>query len=460
MPPFALDAWLRPLEARLRGERLQLICPSAFHRDRVRERFLPAIERQLAEHSDGLSVELHVSPPRPGARPARDHAPRRNPAAGSADAREPEADAPPRREPASSPPPPAAATASAAEGPVQAELPYRFENFVVGPCNALAREASFAIATGRQLGANPLFLAAGAGLGKTHLARAIAAQAGGSGRVVYAPAESFTNDFTASIVGKRMDQFKRRYRYGCQVLVLDDVQFLESKTKTQLELFHTMVHLLDAGGRVVLTGDRLPRDMEGLDPRLRSQMAAGLVAELEPPDATVRREILRAKAAAGGVRLPDDCLDLLVASVRGSVRDLEGVLIQLVASASLLKRPIDEALTRAALHKLSPLQSTRNLAPVEVVEAVAAFFRTTPERLAGRSRRRDVVWPRQLAMVLCRRHTDATLAEIGRLFGRRHTAVRNAIDVVDRAMLESAPRRYQVEALTATLQAKIDDPRS
>ena len=137
------------------------------------------------------------------------------------------------------------------------------------------------------------------------------------------------------------------------------------------------------------------------------------------------------------------------------MRDLEGVLIQLVASASLLKRPIDEDLTRAALHKLQPSPAGRSLTPLEIVEAVAAFFRTTPETLAGRTRRRDVLWPRQLAMVLCRRHTDASHAEIARLFGRQHTAVRNAVSKVERAMLEHAPRRYQVEALTAKIEALL-----
>lgn len=429
MAPHTLDAWLRPLEARDGEGCIQLRCPTSFHRERVRERFLPVIVRELAaETGRRVEVELQVSanPPAPRRRRARPRAPReavRDPA--------------PRVAPA----------------PVQPELPYRFENFVVGPCNALAREASFAIARGRQQGANPLYLSSPSGLGKTHLARAIAAEAGGGGRVVYASAESFTNDFTASIVGRRMEQFKRRYRFGCQVLVMEDVQFLAAKRKTQLELFHTIVHLLDAGGRVVLTGDRLPRELDDLDERLRSQMAAGLVAEIEPPDARVRREILRSKAASGGVRLPDDCLELLVGSVRGSVRDLEGVLIQLVASASLMKLPIDEQLTRAALRKLDPQSSGRTLGPLEIVEAVAAFFRTTPETMAQRSRRRDVVWPRQLAMVLCRRHTDASQVEIGRLFGREPTAVRNAVAVVERAMLEHPPRRYQVEALTARIEA-------
>jgi chromosomal replication initiator protein len=437
MAPFALDAWLRPLDARVVDGRLQLVCPTAFHRDRVRERFLPLIERQLAACGAQAEVDLVVLAQTSGA------ASRSAPAAPAR-----AACASPDRTRSAAP-----IDAAPRPAPVQPELPYRFDNFVVGQCNALAREASFAIAQGRQQGANPLFLTSHAGLGKTHLARAIAAEAAASGRVVYASAETFTNDFTASVVGRRMEQFKRRYRFGCRMLVLDDVNFLEAKRKTQLELFHTIAHLLDAGARVVLTGDRLPRDMAGLDPRLRSQLGSGLVAELEPPDVVVRREILRRKAAAGGVRVPDDCLELLVDSLRGSVRDLEAALIQLVASASLLKRPIDETLTRAALRKLSPREEALALDPVEIVEAVAAFFRTRPELLAGRSRRRDVVWPRQLAMVLCRRYTDASHAEIGRLFGRQHTAVHNAVQVVERALLEHAPRRYQVEALTARIES-------
>jgi len=454
MAPYALEAWLRPLDLRVEPDGgVRLHCPNAFHRDRVRERFLPLIERHLAEElGRPVGVELVVLPPPPELK-------RRRPAETTA---APEPTPAPQTLPAGPSRPPHSLTPPRRDRdsqPTQAELPYRFENFVVGSCNALAREASLAIARGRQQGANPLYLAAPSGLGKTHLARAIARESGGGpGRVVYAPAETFTSDFTASVLGKRMPQFKRRYRFGCRLLVMEDVQFLESKSKTQLELFHTILHLLDAGARVVLTGDRLPRDLS-LDPRLRSQMSSGLVAELEPPDARVRREILRAKAAAGGVHIPDACLELLVESLRGSVRDLEGVLIQLVASASLLKRRIDEELTRAALHKLQPLQAGPVLTPLEIVEAVAAFFRSTPEKLASRSRRRDVVWPRQLAMVLCTRYSDDSHAEIGRLFGRQHTAVRNAVRVAERAMLESAPRRYQVEALTERIEALLAERR-
>jgi chromosomal replication initiator protein len=449
--PYTLDAWLRPLEARLEGDRLRLHCPSAFHRDRIRDRWLPAIARHLeAERGSPLEIELVVTPVLPGARPGARQGPRS--AAPPARGNRPQRRLLPDATPEETVDPPA--TRAHAAPREQPELPYRFANFVVGTCNALAREASVALAQGRQRAANPLYLTSASGLGKTHLARAITAEAAPE-RVLYVSAEAFTSDFTRSIRSRQMDRFIRRYRYGCRVLVMEDVQFLEAKKKTQLELFHTLSHLLDAGARVVLTGDRMPRDIDGLDPRLCSQMASGLVAEIEAPDAAVRREILRQRAAAGGVRLPDDCLDLLVGSLRGSVRDLEGVLIQLVASASLLKRSIDLPLTRRALHKLSPMRAERSLSPDQVIDAVAAFFRKTPETLARRSRRRDVLWPRQLAMVLCRRYTDASHAEIAQRFGRQHTAVRNAVSVVERTMLEHAPRRYQVEALSARIESLV-----
>ena len=439
MPDFSLDAWIHPLAVRVEKDRVVLSCPTAFHRERVRERFLAPIERCIeAESGRAMAVELALARPVPVASRAK---------------RKPRAAAPkPPRATSALPTGPASEPA-----PQQIELPYRFDNFVVGPCNALAREASVAVAEGRQRGLNPLFIwSKEHGRGRTHLARAIVAEASGRGtrRVIYSSAESFTNDFMASIRSRQMERFKRRYRDSCDLLVVEDVQFLDSKKQTQLEIFHTLTHLIDVGARVVLTADRLPRDIGGVDRRLRAHMSAGLVAELEAPDATVRRQILRSKAAAGGVRVPDDCLDLLVDSIRGNVRDLESVLIQLVASASLLKRPIDLELTRAALQKVaSPVAQEPGLDVMTVIGVVAGFFRKRPEALAARSRRRDVLVPRQLAMYLCRRYTDAPLSAIGRALGREHPAVRNAIDVVERRILEHAPLRYQVETLCSRLDA-------
>jgi len=360
-----------------------------------------------------------------------------------------------RRKTAPSPPRVTGTAASApAARPTQPALAYTFDSFVVGPCNALAREAALAVARGEQASLSLLYLQAQTGLGKTHLARAIAAESRrhGATRAIYTSGEAFTNEFMRSIRNKQMDSFKRRYRESCDLLILEDLPFLASKAATQLELFHTLNHLLDVGGRVVLTGDRLPRAIPGLDARLSSQLTAGLIAELDAPTAQVRRKILRSKAAAGGVGLPDDCVDLLVERVRGNVRDLEGVLIQLVSTAALLKRAIDLDLTEAALRKVSDAQPpARHLTCRTIAEVVASFFKTTPEALASRSRRRSVLVPRQLAMYLCRRFTDEPVAAIAQTFGRNHTAVTNAEKVIARDMLERAPLRYQVEALSERL---------
>jgi chromosomal replication initiator protein len=384
----------------------------------------------------------------------------------------------------------------------QGELPFSFESFVVGPCNALAREAALALARRRQDSLNQLYLGGESGMGKTHLARAAAIEARrqvgasptgrgaspasrcaspsgrGSGSspaagsrstfpgrpgVVYTTAEQFTSEFVSAMRNGRSEDFQKRYRGPIGLLIVEDVQFFEGRMKTQLELFHTVQHVLDAGGRVLLTGDRSPRDLTGLSERMRTQLTRGFVAELERPDAIVRRHILRAKAAAGGGHLPADCLDQLVESTGGSVRDVESVLIQVVTTASLLGRTIDLALTREAIARKAGTNSPvapRRVATSEIVRIVAAFFGKRPEALAARSRRRDVLVPRQLAMYLAHRYTDASFAEIGRSLGRDHPSVRNAIVRVERLVLESAPLRYQVEALSERVDQSLANRRS
>jgi chromosomal replication initiator protein len=343
--------------------------------------------------------------------------------------------------------------------PRQPTFPLTFDSFTVGPGNALAREAAMALASppsaGAALGLNQVFVVSGAGLGKTHLARAAVVEGARSigARARYTTAETFTSEFTSAIRANKMQGFKRRYRGECDLLVMDDVQFLEGKDATQLEFFHTMQHVLNAGGRVLLTGDRFPQELTHLDPRVRARISSGIVAELEPPDEGLRREILRAKAAHGGVRLPDDCVDLLTDRVEGNVRELEGALIQLVTMASLFKRSIDLDLARESLEgRTRSLRVVRTPATTQlVIETVAGFFKTSPEALASRSRRRDVLVPRQIAMYLCRRFTDASLADIGRALNRDHPSVANAIRKIERDLLENVRLRYTVEALIARL---------
>jgi len=488
VPSFTFETWLQPLEPRRVDEGLLLLCPSPFHKERIHRHFLARIDAclraengQAVEIALGLSEKGTVQKPKPGWKRASGNPasakPPTEPSATRAEPTTPSAQADPVEAPEIAPEPskprpalrvvsPASASPSepaprrAVARPSTTPAQYSFDSFVVGPCNALAREAAFAMARDQQQTLNQLYLRADSGMGKTHLARAVSAEAAslGAGEVKYVSSENFTNQFLSALRSNRTGDFKRRYRGRQQLLVVEDVQFLENKAATQLEFFHTVQHVLDAGGRVMLTGDRMPQDMPELSPRLQSQLSSGFVAELDPPDHRVRRSILRAKAAHGAIALPSECLDILVENLRGSVRELEGALIQLVTTASLLKRPIDLEMTESALAKkncVSPRK--RPLGIGDVVGVVAGFFQCSPEQLASRSRRKQVLVPRQLAMYLCRRYTDAPVGKIGEALGRNHPAVRNAIDKIERDILERPPLRYQVEALGERLDSLTDE---
>jgi chromosomal replication initiator protein len=462
LSPAAVETWIRPLVPTGSETGLQLRCPSQFHLARVRARFLPHIVECASlelGHRTPISLETGASGSRARACAPRDRAPEER-------ARTRATPAPARR--AQPTPTPGPASQGEAAAPASGRAPsrpnaarrvrrqqYNFENFVIGPGNALACQAARALAENGEHRLDRLFLASPPGYGKTHLALSTVGEARRLGRRgLYCSAETFTNEFMAAVRTGKMGDFKRRFRRDCDLLVVEDVGFFAGKAQTQLEFFHTVQHVLDCGGQVLVTGHRLPRDLSELEERVRSQLASGLVAEIEPPDAAIRRNILRAKAAAGGVRLPAECLDLLVDQVRGSVRELEGVLIQLVATATLLGRAIDLALTREAFAKKCGDAPGGRLDPDAVIEVVAAFFQKGRDALSARSRRRDLLVPRQLAMYLCHRYTDASLAEIGRAFGRDHPSVKNAVARVERAILERAPLRYQVEELCSRLEQR------
>jgi len=491
VPAFSYATWLEKLVACDGQDGVELLCPTPFHRERVRDHFLAligecieeelgrpvAVRASLATQSDETASSESAAeqapnfPARSSERGTRERSqaggrrssPNARSTAGSARLNDTagigsvidsalSAVASSGHTPVSSAQGKQGCVSSAVR---QRSFPLSFDSFVVGPCNALAREASLAIAREEQISLNQLYLTSPPGLGKTHLSRAVVQEARrlGNERARYTTAEAFTNEFLAAVRTGQMARFKQRYRRDCKVLAVDDVQFLQGKKSTQLEFFHTVQHILDAGGRVLLTGEQLPQNLEGLDSRVRSQIASGFVAELEAPDMAVRRNILRAKAAHGGVGLPEDCLDLLVDSVRGNVRELESVLIQLVTTASLLKKPIDLGLTREALSKKIAGRGPAAVRPEPgaIIKVVAGFFQTSPAAMSSRSRRRDVLIPRQLAMYLCHRYTDASLAEIGRALGRDHPAVKNAVSRIEREVLEKAPLRYKVEALVERL---------
>ncbi len=443
LPSLALEAWIEPIADQLTPEGLSLGCPNAFHLERVRDRYLARIERYAAEANGApIPVALRVGGPSTATTSTRANRIREG-TRGTSPASIPQARVIPPR--AVEPPRGAA--------PDTDLPPHDFAGFVVGPGNALAREACAALARGRQVAVSPLYLVAASGLGKTHLAAAVAREVRSRGeRALYVPAEQFTNELMAAIRSQSTEALKRRYREHCDVLVLEDVQFLRGKRQTQIELLHTLEQLVRRGARILLTAEQLPRDIPDLDPRLASRLSSGLCAEIEPPTPELRRAILHARAADAGIAVPAGCVDRIVAGAAGSVRDLESALVQVLATASLLRRPIDLELVEMALRKLTPQSAHGTIEPARIAELVATHFQLTPAALASRSRRREVLVPRQIAMVLCMQHTDASMEEIGRTFGRSHPAVANA----PRALKTALAARPALQERLAAIRTEIE----
>jgi chromosomal replication initiator protein len=305
-----------------------------------------------------------------------------------------------------------------------------FEDFVIGDGNRFAHAAALAVAEEPGLAYNPLVICGPPGLGKTHLLHAIANYvldhgAGLSVRVT--TAEAFTNAFVAALHDRRVEAFKAAHR-GVDVLLVDDVQFLQAKAKTEEEFFHTFNALHQAGAQLVLTSDRPPRDLQAMEDRLRARFEAGLVCEVAPPDEPTRLTILRKRAAEDDVPPVDPAaLALLADTVKGSVRALEAALIRVVAFASLTGRAVDAALASEVLAGLYPDLRTRRRTVEDIQRETCRAFGVTMEELLSHSRAQPVAWPRQVAMYLARELTDATLPAIGRAFGgRNHTTVLHA----------------------------------
>ncbi len=315
---------------------------------------------------------------------------------------------------------------------------YRFEQFIIGEGNRLAHAAALAVAELPGQAYNPLFLYAPPGLGKTHLLHAIGnyVTAFGSGAVVrYTTAESFTNHFITALGSRSLDAFKQAYR-GADVLLIDDVQFLASKAKTEEEFFHTFNALYETGRQLVLTCDRLPRALVTIEQRLRERFEAGLVADITPPDFATRVAILRKRAAIDHVALTDPTvLELIAERVTDNIRALEGALIRVVAFHSLTQHPIDVALTTEVLDAMYPGRRHRPPSITDVQKAVAAHFGLTTDELTSASRVSRLAWPRQVAIHLARDLTGASLPTIGKAFGgRNHATVLHACKRVSERM--------------------------
>jgi chromosomal replication initiator protein len=338
---------------------------------------------------------------------------------------------------------------------------YSFDQFIIGQSNRLAHAAALAVAELPGQAYNPLFLHAPPGLGKTHLLHAIGnyVLAFGGGTIVrYATAEDFTNHFLNALHTKSVEPFKRAYR-DADVLLIDDVQFLASKTKTEEEFFHTFNALYESGRQLVLTADRLPRALVAIEARLRERFEAGLVADMAPPDHSTRVAILRKRAALDGIRLTDPAVfDVIAERVTNNIRVLEGALIRVVAYHSLTQRPIDVPLAIEVMESMYPAAASTGPTIEEVQAVVADHFAISTPELTSASRAARVAWPRQIAIHLARDLTDASLQTIGEAFGgRNHATVLHACKRVSERLAEEPGVSADINTLTQRLRQRHVD---
>src|SRR5438874_5600689 len=312
---------------------------------------------------------------------------------------------------------------------------YTFANFIVGSANRLAHAASLSVAERPGHAYNPLFLYGGVGLGKTHLMHAIGNQVMAKfprKRVVYATSEKFTNEFITSIQQGKIDEFRARYR-RIDLLLIDDIQFIADKERTQEEFFHTFNAIHEDGKQIVLSSDRPPKLITTLEERLRSRFEWGLIADLTAPDLETRIAILRAKAEENNVHIGADVMEFIARKVISNIRELEGALNRVVAYANMGGMPITIELAQAVLSNVLYNPKRRLVTPERIVQAVSDYYSVELEQLKGQKRDRAIVMPRQIAMYLMRAETDVSLLRIGQeLGGRDHSTVLHACEKIDR----------------------------
>jgi chromosomal replication initiator protein len=328
---------------------------------------------------------------------------------------------------------------------------YTFETFVIGSSNRFPHAAAVAVAEAPGKAYNPLLVYGDSGLGKTHLLHAIGHYVRSlyrGAKVRYVSSEEFTNEFINSIKDQRQELFQRRYR-EVDVLLIDDIQFLEGKTQTQEEFFHTFNALHNANKQIVLTSDRAPKRLEALEDRLRSRFEWGLITDVQPPDLETRIAILRKKAAMDRLTAPPDVLEFIASKIQTNIRELEGALIRVTAFANLNRQEVDLTLAEIVLKDLIPEGGEPEITAAAIIAQTAAYFGVSIEDLTGPSRGRHLVQGRQIAMYLCRELTELSLPKIGAQFGNRdHTTVMYADRKINQLLAERRSVFNQVSELT------------
>jgi len=332
---------------------------------------------------------------------------------------------------------------------------YSFDNFVIGSSNRFSHAAAVAVAEAPAAAYNPLFIYGGSGLGKTHLLHAIGHYAISlfkGCRVRYVSSEEFTNDFINAIANNRAPEFQARYR-EVDILLIDDIQFLQGKDSTQEAFFHTFNTLHDHNKQVVVTSDLPPKQLTGFEDRMRSRFEWGLITDVQAPDLETRIAILRRKAASERIDINDDVVELMASKVSSNVRELEGALIRVTAFSNLNKAPISMDLARSVLKDLVLTEDTNVVSPVDIINITARFYQLTIEDLYGSSRSQTIALARQVAMYLSREMTNLSLPKIGQLFGSRdHTTVMYANKKISELMKERRSIYNQVTELTSRIK--------
>ncbi|MGH3888254.1 MAG: chromosomal replication initiator protein DnaA [Pseudonocardiaceae bacterium] len=334
---------------------------------------------------------------------------------------------------------------------------YTFDTFVIGASNRFAHAAAVAVSEAPARAYNPLFVWGESGLGKTHLLHAVGhyAQRLFPGmRVRYVSTEEFTNDFINSLRDDRKVAFQRRYR-DVDVLLVDDIQFLEGKEGTQEEFFHTFNTLHNANKQIVISSDRPPKGLGTLEDRLRTRFEWGLITDIQPPELETRIAILRKKAAGDRLAAPDEVLEFIAARIERNIRELEGALIRVTAFASLNRQPVDNQLAEIVLRDLIPDDQAHEIGAPNIMAVVAEFFGVTIDDLCGPGKTKHLAQARQIAMYLCRELTDLSLPRIGQTFGGRdHTTVMHADRKIRKEMAERRRTYDQVQELTSRIKQR------
>ncbi|MCE9577857.1 MAG: chromosomal replication initiator protein DnaA [Deltaproteobacteria bacterium] len=454
LSPQNFDMWLRPIECvACHHGVVRLRAPNSYVRLWFESNFLDSVRAEI-ENTTGAPCAIEFEPDEPVTRVraiVEDPAPLAVDVESSATL--------PAVAPAPAPVitashPPEATSEFAAPELATLNPRYSFDTFVAGPSNQLAFAASQAAASTYPPKYNPVFICGGVGLGKTHLLHAIGhtqlAMRPGT-RVVYISSERFMNEYVNAIRSGKMHDFRRRYREGLDVLLVDDVQFLAGKDGTQEEFFHTFNALHDTHKQIVLTADRKPHEISDVADRLRTRFAWGLLADIEPPELEVRIAILRKKAANEAIPLPDDVAMFIASSIKSNVRELEGALIRLAAYASLSRRTIDLPFAQETLG--GALARPREHITCEaVIKAVASYYGVKPLDIKSPRRHKSIAGPRAVAMYLARQHTKDSYPDLGRAFGgKHHTTIISAVEKVLERVKDDPSLRGEIHAIEAIL---------